>query len=85
MDQYIAVLIQSGRVVLPGGDGDVLHKLREQLVRAGVDQFTQATINIGQGHERMVGEMSEPARRGGPIHRGGPGSQDVNQRAAARG
>ena len=72
MDQYIAVLIQSGRVVVPGGDGDVLNKLREQLVRAGVDQFTQATISISQWHDGMVEEMSDLIRR-------------VKPRAAARG
>ncbi len=67
MDQYIAVLIQSGRVVVPGADGDVLGELREQMVRAGGDQFTQATVNIGQGHERMVGDISEAARRVKPV------------------
>ena len=72
MDQKIAVLIQTGRVVVPCGDSDVFGELREQLIRARVDQFTQATINIGQGHDGMVEEMDDLIRH-------------VKPRAAARG
>ena len=50
MDQQLAVLIQSGGVVVPGRNSNVFSELREQLIRTRVVQFTQATINIGQWH-----------------------------------
>ena len=62
LDQHITVLIQSGRVVVPGRDGDVFNKLREQLVRAGRDQITQTTIDVGHRHGDMVEEMSDATR-----------------------
>ena len=72
LDQHITVLIQSGRVVVPGRDGDVFNKLREQLVRTSVDQFTQTMIDVGDRHGDMVEEMGDLIRH-------------VKPRAAARG